>query len=168
MISPRSKACPQGFQGLGIRELIRTSAAHRHAISSALKHKCMETSDCCLALPLRLYKSFASSFCCQYIKVRRRKRRKRGDHQSAQFHWKSLPGYRALFLLRPILIPGESWEMIRLLEVLGKVYSGHPVGLCFLFPPCPLYIRCKAQQAHSHAWRAKGIVVLFSFRFSVP
>lgn len=142
MISARSEACPQGFQGLGIRELIRTSAAHRHAISSALKHKCMETFDCCLALPLRLYKSFASSFCCQYIKVRRKKRRKGGNHQSVKFHWKSLLGYiRVFFFLGPARIPVESIVMIGLLEVLGKFILG--TLLVYTTSSCPLYFSLK-------------------------
>lgn len=82
MISARSEACPQGLLGSGIRELIRTLYCPWTCFSSAVKHKCIETFDCCLALLLKLYKSFAAPFAVNISKFKK-------NHQSVKFHLKS-------------------------------------------------------------------------------
>jgi len=72
MISARSEACPQGLLGSGIRELIRTLYCPWTCFSSAVKHKCIETFDCCLALLLKLYKSFAAPFAVNISKLKKK------------------------------------------------------------------------------------------------
>lgn len=89
MISARSEACPQGLLGSGITELIRTLYCPWTCFSSAVKHKCIETFDCCLALLLKLYKSFAAPFAVNISKLKK-------NHQSVKFHLKSLPVYSSI------------------------------------------------------------------------
>lgn len=109
MISARSEACPQGLLGSGIRGLIRTSTAHGHVFLLQLNTNAQRHLTAAWRYCSSYKKKLCSSFCCQYIKVKKK------NHQSVKFHLKSSPVYSSISQAHQIKV-----EMKNTLKVLEK------------------------------------------------
>lgn len=144
MISARSEACPQGLLGSGIRELIRTSAAHGHVFLLQLN----TNAERRLTAAWRYCSSYIKALQLLLLSIYQSWKK---NHQSVKFHLKSLPVYSSISQTYQIKVQMRKIHLENL-DGGGKVLLSAPHFFIFfiLFTPAPFswILRRSTRKAH--------------------